>query len=265
MINKRYFFILILILFVFTTLISSVNACLLPEDPGNKVDKGSVKFKDSNNAYLMKWNTYWNSGKNQRVIYKDYYTYDKVDKKYNLVSEANTTFKKVTKNKLKVVSWSDTELKPKIYYKKTKLTTKAYYWKIYKPKMIKNYSSQKGDLNYKYTIIDNEKREDNNTKTSLKTFYNKKTVIVNYDYDNKTKTLYDPNLGFITFTDRFTGSLTYLTKITKTKIRVIEYIYTALPAPGAGPKKTVKYYKTKLSANSYYFKYYKPKLLSYNK
>jgi hypothetical protein len=263
-INKKYFFIIILIFFVLILPISSVNACLILEEPGTKVDNGSVKFKDSNNAYLMKWNTYWNSEKNQRVIYKDYYTYDKVDKKYNLVSESNTTFKKITKNKLKIVSWSETELKPKIYYKKTKLTTKDYYGKIFKPKMIKNYLSKNDDLNSKYTIIDNEKKEFNNTKTILKTFHNKKTVIVKYDYDNKNATLYDPNLGFITFTDRFTGSLTYLTKINKTKIQVIEYIYTAIPAPGSSPKKSVKYYDTNLSAKLYYFKYYKPKLISYN-
>ncbi|MGL4670305.1 MAG: hypothetical protein ACRCVG_06935 [Methanobacteriaceae archaeon] len=83
-------------------------------------------------------------------------------------------------------------------------------------------------------------------KNSWKSYYNGKTVVSNYKmhikYPNKSKY------------ELYVKSKVYLTKVSKTKLKVTVYNYRT---KYNSYSKNVQYSKTNLSAKSFYLKYYK--------
>ena len=107
---------------------------------GYLIDHGTKYWIDSGNAAKDKvtWKTYWYS-KNVRKVYEHY----SVNADYGKWSKRNwrscgtqlVTMYKVSKTKMKLkYQWLDGG-KPYISYIKTKMNTRNFYWKFYRPKI----------------------------------------------------------------------------------------------------------------------------------
>jgi hypothetical protein len=122
----------VLVVFVSAMVVNTGFAAYVGETPGYKVDNGSLKSKIGNNSYLMKWETYYDKQKRQQTVYQQHYTYDRIDKKYNL------DLTKVSKNKIRVVEYFyisviDASPNKSVKYYNTTVNPKSYYFKYYKP------------------------------------------------------------------------------------------------------------------------------------
>lgn len=99
---------------------------------GYKIDQGTKYFYDGQTGYQkITWKTYWYT-KNTRKIFRTYYVKD--NGKWTLGYKDTVTLQKVSKTKMKITD-SNEPLGPSnyTYYKKTKMNTRNYYWKVFRP------------------------------------------------------------------------------------------------------------------------------------
>jgi len=98
-----------------------------------KIDQGTKYFYDGQNGYQkITWKTYWYS-KNTRQIVRNYYVKDQG--KWLFKYTNSVIMKKVSKTTMKIRNYNQ-PLAPSIvtlYYVKTKLDTRNYYWKVFRP------------------------------------------------------------------------------------------------------------------------------------
>lgn len=115
-------------------LVESSNAA--PTKKGYLIDHGTIYgIDDEEHSYKCVWKTYWYS-KNTRKVVRHFYCYGGRNYQENLILE------KVSKNKMKV-RWDYIDYDSHsfdVFYVKTKLSTRAFYWKIVKPR-IEDYPS----------------------------------------------------------------------------------------------------------------------------
>lgn len=103
---------------------------------GYLIDHGTVYFHDETapKSYKLTWKTYWYS-KNVRTVKTIQYV--KVKNKWKLFSTGSDTMFKVSKTKIKhqyVDHVYDKTIKG-VWYEKTKLNTRNYYWKVERPRL----------------------------------------------------------------------------------------------------------------------------------
>jgi hypothetical protein len=99
---------------------------------GYKIDHGTKYFYDGQTGYQkVTWKTYWYT-KNVRKVVRKYYV--KENGKYIFSYTDTATLQKVSKTKMKIKLQNE-PLGPSTYtyYVKTKLSTRWYYWKVYRP------------------------------------------------------------------------------------------------------------------------------------
>lgn len=102
---------------------------------GYLIDHGTKYWIDSCDASKNKvtWKTYWYS-KNVRKVY-EYYSGKDDNGKWHSYGVQLVTMYKVSKTKMKLkYQWLD-EGRPYISYIKTKMNTRNFYWKVYRPKI----------------------------------------------------------------------------------------------------------------------------------
>ena len=134
MTNKKYVIGIILMLFMLCATASAIDAASAAK---YKVDKGSVITSDGKG--MMKWDTTLDTKNNARTISATIGNYNKKTKKYNPREGSIITLKKVSKTKIKIVSVEPKSGQKVTSYKKTKLSTRLYYWNVYRPYLIKNF------------------------------------------------------------------------------------------------------------------------------
>ncbi len=103
---------------------------------GYLIDHGTTYFQDETQPkfYKFTWKTYWNT-KNRRTVKTIQYV--KVNKKWKVLATGSEIIYKVSKTKMKHVYTSHTSsgtIKG-VWYDKTKLNTRNYYWKVLRPAM----------------------------------------------------------------------------------------------------------------------------------
>ena len=138
MIKKKYILGIMLALLM---LCAAVTAADEVSAAKYKVDKGSVIYE--NGKAMMQWNTYLDTKTNKRTVDVTFGNYNKKNKKYIPMEGYTTTLKKVSKTKIKIVEVELKSEEKKVKYKKTRFTTKAYYWNVYRPQMIKHFKKTK--------------------------------------------------------------------------------------------------------------------------
>jgi hypothetical protein len=89
----------------------------------------------------MTWKTYWYGKNTRKVVQKFYYKEDgkwkNSSRVYSGYHEMSFLIKKVSKSKIKItqtVNQHDTA----VWFEKTKLSTKDYYWKVFRKKWLKH-------------------------------------------------------------------------------------------------------------------------------
>lgn len=107
---------------------------------GYLIDHGTKYWLDSGNGAPDKitWKTYWYS-KNVRKVYEhySYAGYGKWSKRWSSLGTQIVTMYKVSKTKMKLkYQWLDMKKPYHISYIKTKMNTRNFYWKAYRPKIL---------------------------------------------------------------------------------------------------------------------------------
>lgn len=104
-----------------------------------KVDQGTKYFYSGQSGPMkLTWKTYAYSNTYRRKVYKTFYV--KIGGKYVVSWHEIATLQKISKTRMKISEYSDSELGPgtTVSYKKTGLSTRKYYWHKYRPTMLKN-------------------------------------------------------------------------------------------------------------------------------
>jgi hypothetical protein len=112
-------------------------------DKAFKVDQGTKYFYSGQSGPMkMSWKTYLYLPSNKRKIFQTFYVKDNGRYSGHWVVSWHEiiTLQKVTKTKMKITDYTDNELHPgtTVTYKKTKLSTRKYYWYVYRPAMLRN-------------------------------------------------------------------------------------------------------------------------------
>lgn len=102
------------------------------------IDKGT-KYVSSEQFGDMKitWKTY-RVNKNYIKIHSTTYTKNPDTGSYSFAWNNIITLKKVSKTRIKIREWTDSELAPGsviINYAHTRLSANQYYWKVYRPQI----------------------------------------------------------------------------------------------------------------------------------
>ncbi len=114
-------------------------------DKAFKVDQGTKYFYTGQSGPMkMSWKTYLYVPSNKRKIFQTFYVKDNGRYSGHWVVSWHEiiTLQKISKTKMKITDYSDSELGPgtTVTYKNTKLSTRKYYWYVYRPAMLRNLS-----------------------------------------------------------------------------------------------------------------------------
>ncbi|MDP3623442.1 MAG: hypothetical protein Q8R66_05890 [Methanobacteriaceae archaeon] len=104
---------------------------------GYLIDHGTTYFQDETDPklyYKFTWKTYWYSN-NKRTVKTIQYL--KVNKKWKILATGTDTMYKISKTKIKHIDtnkyYPTKKTSKNVWYQKTKLNTRNYYWKVYRP------------------------------------------------------------------------------------------------------------------------------------
>ncbi|MCK9150697.1 hypothetical protein [Methanobacterium alcaliphilum] len=138
MVKKITAIVALAVLFMFCASIQFVEPASAATSKGIKVDHGTKYFWSGQSGNMkMTWKTYKVTS-NTRKVYQTFYV--KINGKYLVSWHEIITLRKVSKNRIKIIDYTDSELGPgtTVTYKKTKLSTRKYYWYKFRPQMLKN-------------------------------------------------------------------------------------------------------------------------------
>lgn len=253
MVKKKHFIgLLLFVSFIFIIIsVQTVNA-----DKSILIDEGLANYKNSNITKLN-WEVY-SSDKQLKI-------YSKQLKRNSLGYNKKILIKKVKNNKLKIsilYSYKGNVIN-KNYTFKSKLNHTSYYYKIYKPKMVKNliktetfekgkepyYNGPHGEIKWKAHIYHGKKVIINDRSNNLYGHINKTTLIEKHGKNRLKITTKVGVAAFskILYSDGYLNSL----NISDYKNR------------NPFKNKNVTYVKTKLSPKDYYIKTHKWKLFQH--
>jgi hypothetical protein len=105
---------------------------------GYLIDHGTKYFYDGQSGYQKaSWKTYWYSPNVRKVKETNYV---KMEGKWYVSDTFTYTLRKVSKTKMKVIVEHSADLGPPkyVYYVNTKLNTRNYYWKVFRPHIPSN-------------------------------------------------------------------------------------------------------------------------------
>lgn len=119
--------------------ISGPVSAVTVKEKAFKVDQGHNYFYDGQSGHQKNtWKTYLYPN-NQRKVFQKIYV--KINNKYEFSTATNYTLKKVNKSKIKITRdyWGiDGKHHHEVIYKKTKLSTRMYYWNVFRKQLINN-------------------------------------------------------------------------------------------------------------------------------
>ena len=108
---------------------------------GYQVDKGTTYFMDETDPfphyYKLVWKTYWYSNNVRTVQTVQYERFSK-NAKWKVLATGSITMYKVSKTKMKFIDIDKYKGKTSkwVYYEKTRLDTRNYYWKVFRPGLV---------------------------------------------------------------------------------------------------------------------------------